>query len=210
MRGRKAAEAKLSHQPHSWREPSQKRKPSSVEKFSGEPLNLEQGGDCENLEPGGNLREGEQLVNFQQQQQQYRGQGVGGGSMFLLRLPNVLAHLSAPSRDSTSLPTLLDAKAQRKLQAGAPLQVSPMWKDLQEEQHSVHPLAHPLRHPALPLLILWQKVPPEVRHEETHLYSHRREAAQVHRVFEVFLAEQQLDHTHAQAHGLQAVRLRAL
>ena len=75
MRGRKAAEAKLSHQPHSWREPSQKRKPSSVEKFSGEPPNLEQGGDCENLEPGGNLREGEQLVNFQQQQQQYRGQG---------------------------------------------------------------------------------------------------------------------------------------
>ena len=93
--------------------------------------------------------------------------------MFLLRLPNVLAHLSAPSRDSTSMPTLLHAKAQRKLQAGAPLQVSPMWKDLQEEQHSVHPLAHPLRHPALPLLILWQKVPPEVRHEETHLYSHR-------------------------------------
>ena len=38
----------------------------------------------------------------------------------------------------------------------------------------------------------------------------RREAAQVHRVFEVFLAEQQLDHTHAQAHGLQAVRVRAL
>jgi len=39
--------------------------------------------------------------------------------------------------------------------------------------HAVDSSAHSFRHAAVPLPLLRQKVPPEVRHEETHLYPHR-------------------------------------
>ena len=54
-----------------------------------------------------------------------------------------------------------------------PVSVSAVREDLQAEQHPVHPPAHPQRHPPLPMLILRQAVPPEVRHEEAYVYSYR-------------------------------------
>jgi len=39
--------------------------------------------------------------------------------------------------------------------------------------HSLHTPADPLGHATLPMPVLWQALPPEVRHEETHLHPHR-------------------------------------
>jgi len=38
---------------------------------------------------------------------------------------------------------------------------------------AVHAPAHPLRHATVSVPVLRQEVPPEVRHEEAHLYAHR-------------------------------------
>ena len=43
----------------------------------------------------------------------------------------------------------------------------------QAQLHPVDPPADPLGHPALPVPVLRQEVPPEVRHEEAHLHPHR-------------------------------------
>lgn len=48
-----------------------------------------------------------------------------------------------------------------------------VWQSLQALIHPVHPPAHPLGHSALPLPVLWEALPPEVGHEETHLHPHR-------------------------------------
>lgn len=56
---------------------------------------------------------------------------------------------------------------------GAKLWLQGVWKSLQALIHPVHSPPHPLGHTALPLSVLRQKVSPEVRHEETHLHSHR-------------------------------------
>ncbi|KOB51863.1 Uncharacterized protein OBRU01_27009 [Operophtera brumata] len=45
-------------------------------------------------------------------------------------------------------------------------------QDVQAVQHTFHPPADPLRHPAVPLPVLREAVPPEIRHEEAHLYSY--------------------------------------
>ena len=39
--------------------------------------------------------------------------------------------------------------------------------------HSLHTPADPLGHATLPMPVLWQALPPEVRHEEAHLHPHR-------------------------------------
>lgn len=44
---------------------------------------------------------------------------------------------------------------------------------LQALEHAVHAPADPLGHAALPLPVLRQAVPPEVRHEEAHVHTHR-------------------------------------
>jgi hypothetical protein len=51
--------------------------------------------------------------------------------------------------------------------------VQAVWENLQAFLDPLNPLANPLGHQALPLPVLRQKVPPEVRHEEAHLHSHR-------------------------------------
>ena len=48
-----------------------------------------------------------------------------------------------------------------------------MWEMLQAELNVIHAPPHPLGHAALPVPVLWQEVPPEVGHEETHLHSYR-------------------------------------
>lgn len=48
-----------------------------------------------------------------------------------------------------------------------------MRKMLQAIEHSVHAPPDPLGHQALPLSVLREAFPPEVRHEETHLHTHR-------------------------------------
>ena len=40
--------------------------------------------------------------------------------------------------------------------------VSTMWKNVQEEQHPVHPSADPQRYEALPMQLLWQEIPSEI------------------------------------------------
>ena len=52
------------------------------------------------------------------------------------------------------------------------LSVRPMWQILQEELDFIDPFADPLQHPSVPVPILREEVPPEVRHEEAHVYSH--------------------------------------
>ncbi len=47
-----------------------------------------------------------------------------------------------------------------------------VWKSVQAILHPLHSSAHTFRYSALPLPVLWQKVSPEVWHEETHLYTH--------------------------------------
>ena len=99
--------------------------------------------------------------------------GVGRSAMFLLWFPNLSPLHPVPSGKPNSVSSMLLHKTDNGRQAGAAVQVSPVWKDFQEEQHPVDPPAHPLGHPALSLLILWKKISPEVWHEETHIYSHR-------------------------------------
>lgn len=43
---------------------------------------------------------------------------------------------------------------------------------VQEVLDAVHTSPHPLRHETLPLPVLREEVPPEVRHEEAHLHTH--------------------------------------
>lgn len=50
--------------------------------------------------------------------------------------------------------------------------VQTMWQDIQTVQHPVHPSIDSQRHSAVSLSVLRQTLPPEVRHEEAHLYSH--------------------------------------
>lgn len=57
---------------------------------------------------------------------------------------------------------------------GAELWLQGVWKGVQALVHPVHTPPHPLRHAALPLPVLWQEVPPEVRHEEAHFHPHRQ------------------------------------
>jgi len=47
-----------------------------------------------------------------------------------------------------------------------------VWESVQALLHPLHSSAHTLGHAALPLPVLWQTVPPEVRHEETHFHTH--------------------------------------
>lgn len=56
---------------------------------------------------------------------------------------------------------------------GAELWLQSVWKAVQALVHPVNSPPHPLGHEALPLPVLWEKVSPEVRHEETHLHTHR-------------------------------------
>lgn len=56
---------------------------------------------------------------------------------------------------------------------GAKLWLQGVWKGVQALVHTVHTPPHPLGHTALPLSVLRQEVPPEVRHEEAHFHSHR-------------------------------------
>jgi hypothetical protein len=48
-----------------------------------------------------------------------------------------------------------------------------MRQDVQAVVDAVDSPADPLGHPAVSLPVLRQKVPPEIRHEETHLHPHR-------------------------------------
>lgn len=48
-----------------------------------------------------------------------------------------------------------------------------MWEVLQTLEHPLDAPADPLGHAAVPVPVLRQAVPPEVRHEETHLHTHR-------------------------------------
>lgn len=56
---------------------------------------------------------------------------------------------------------------------GAKLWLQSVWKGVQALVHPVHTPPHPLGHTALPVPVLRQAVPSEVRHEETHLHTHR-------------------------------------
>lgn len=47
-----------------------------------------------------------------------------------------------------------------------------VWENIQALLHPVHSSADTLGHPALPLPVLRQKLPPKVRHEEAHLHPH--------------------------------------
>lgn len=58
--------------------------------------------------------------------------------------------------------------------SGKELRLQDLRQKLQEVVHSVHAPAHPLRHTALPVPVLREEVPPEVRHEETHVHPHRQ------------------------------------
>ena len=56
---------------------------------------------------------------------------------------------------------------------GEELQLQNLRQKLQALLHAVHAPAHPLGHAALPVPVLREEVPPEVRHEETHVHPHR-------------------------------------
>lgn len=56
---------------------------------------------------------------------------------------------------------------------GANIRVQGVWEAVQTLLHSLHPPADPLKHKTVPLPVLRQEIPPEVRYEETHLHSHR-------------------------------------
>ena len=51
--------------------------------------------------------------------------------------------------------------------------VQAVWQDVQAQLHPLHPPAHTLGHEAVSMPVLREEVPPEVRHEEAHLHSHR-------------------------------------
>jgi len=58
-------------------------------------------------------------------------------------------------------------------QRRAKLRMSSVRQVLQEIVDPVNAPAHPLRHAAVPVPVLRKTVPPEVRHEETHLHPYR-------------------------------------
>ncbi|XP_062815265.1 zinc finger protein Gfi-1b isoform X3 [Anolis carolinensis] len=92
------------------------------------------------------------------------------------------AHAQGPQRDpSLHLRDLREdlwpraqppAAPQRPL-PGEELWLPGVWEGLQALLHTGHPPADPLGHPALPLPLLREALPPEVRHEEAHLHPHR-------------------------------------
>ena len=54
-----------------------------------------------------------------------------------------------------------------------PVAVQTVREVVQAVIHSLHTPADPLGHATLPMPVLWQTLPPEVRHEEAHLHPHR-------------------------------------
>lgn len=78
-----------------------------------------------------------------------------------------MGHFAIPNRDSFYLNHVFNIATLLFLS------VQTMWQELQAFIHPVHASAHPQRHPAISLPVLWQAFPPEVRHEEAHLHTHR-------------------------------------
>ena len=72
------------------------------------------------------------------------------------------AHLRYNTDSITTVPFVI----------GEDVRLFSVWESIQALLHPVHSSAHTFRHPALSLPVLWQKVPPEVWHEETHLHTH--------------------------------------
>lgn len=58
-------------------------------------------------------------------------------------------------------------------QRGEGVRVQAVWQDVQALLHSLHAPADPLGHAALPVSVLRQTLPSEVRHEETYIHPHR-------------------------------------
>ena len=63
--------------------------------------------------------------------------------------------------------------SQVRAQRGKDIRVQTVRQDVQEIVDAVNTPADPLRHEAVPVPVLRQALPPEVRHEEAHVHSHR-------------------------------------
>ncbi|CAG06116.1 unnamed protein product [Tetraodon nigroviridis] len=93
---------------------------------------------------------------------------------------------------------------------GAGVWLHSLWESLQALFHPVHSPADTLGHPALPLPVLRQKLPPKVRHEEAHLHPHRGEAPRVSHMWTSVQPELQPHHTQPQAQRRAASPLSSL
>ena len=62
---------------------------------------------------------------------------------------------------------------ERFILTGEMFQLQDMWQKLQEIVYIVNTPTYPLRHTALPLPVLWEKIPSEVRHEKTYIHPYR-------------------------------------
>lgn len=72
--------------------------------------------------------------------------------------------------------------------------MSHLRQEIQTQLNPLHPLADPLRHAPLSLSLLWQAIPPKVRHEEAHLCSYRYVTFLLHQI--VYLSKIELSQHH--------------
>ena len=96
--------------------------------------------------------------------------------MFLVYIISLVAALRVelqsvlvPPSHYPELHVLLQSCSQRR----ESFRVQAVREVVQAVIHSLHTPADPLGHATLSVPVLWQALPPEVRHEEAHLHPHR-------------------------------------
>ncbi|KAM3624610.1 uncharacterized protein V6R79_025524 [Siganus canaliculatus] len=96
------------------------------------------------------------------------------------------------------------------LSRGQDIRLLGVRQSLQTLLHPLHSSAHTLRHPPVSLPVLWQEVPPEVGHEETHLHTHRGKASCLSNMWEGVQPELQPHHSQPKAQRRPALPLSSL